>query len=192
MSRNATSFDRSFFVHLTLITLGTAGAFAVVTSAAIFAPVVLKLEAGATSLDEVKALTEKILRLHATVWPVVLTSLIAVCASSLFLYTRMTAPLVRFVGVFRSVRDGQFPEPLQVRAGDYLRREGEALNEMTRSLSSRIGEVQHRHADLEEVLGEISEHRARGGADDLAELLGRLEERSKALGEALAHFSKVG
>jgi predicted ATPase len=51
----------------------------------------------------------------------------------------MVAPLVRFVRVFESVRRGEIPEPLTLRATDYLRHEAEALNAMLAALRERAG-----------------------------------------------------
>ena len=71
----------------------------------------------------------------------VFTSLVSVFLSSWLLYRRMVAPLVRFVRVFDGVREGRLPEPITLRATDYLRREAEALNAMLVALRAREAEL---------------------------------------------------
>ena len=138
MRRESQFADPSFRSHLLWVTTGSAGAFLLVLSAAILIPLFARFES-ATSLDELRSLTERILDLHARLWPVLLSCLVSVFLSSWLLYRRMVAPLVRFVRVFESVRRGEIPEPLTLRATDYLRREAEALNAMLAALRERAG-----------------------------------------------------
>jgi methyl-accepting chemotaxis protein len=136
MRRESLFADPSFRSHLVWVTTGSTGALLLVLSAAVLIPLFSRFD-GATSLDELRSLTGQILDLHARLWPVVLTSLVSVFLSSWLLYRRMVAPLVRFVRVFESVRRGEIPDPLTLRATDYLRREAEALNAMLAVLRER-------------------------------------------------------
>ena len=138
MRRESLFADPSFRSHLVWVTTGSTGALLLVLSAAVLVPLFSRFDS-TSSLDELRSLTEQILDLHARLWPVVLTSLISVFLSSWLLYRRMVAPLVRFVRVFESVRRGEIPEPLTLRATDYLRREAEALNAMLAALHERAG-----------------------------------------------------
>jgi methyl-accepting chemotaxis protein len=138
MRRESLFADPSFRSHLVWVTTGSTGALLLVLSAAILVPLFSRFD-NATSLEELRGLTEQILDLHARFWPVVLTSLVSVFLSSWLLYRRMVAPLVRFVRVFESVRRGEIPEPLTLRATDYLRREAEALNAMLAALREQAG-----------------------------------------------------
>jgi methyl-accepting chemotaxis protein len=136
MRREGLFTDPSFRSHLVWVTTGSTGALLLVLSAAVLVPLFSRFDS-ATSLDELRSLTGQILDLHARLWPVVLTSLVSVFLSSWLLYRRMAAPLVRFVRVFESVRRGEIPEPLTLRATDYLKREAEALNAMLAALRER-------------------------------------------------------
>lgn len=138
MRRESLFTDPSFRSHLVWVTTGSTAALLLVLSAAVLIPLFSRFES-ATSLDELRSLTEQILELHAHLWPVVFTSLVSVFLSSWLLYRRMVAPLVRFVRVFESVGRGEVPEPLTLRATDYLRREAEALNAMLAALRERAG-----------------------------------------------------
>jgi methyl-accepting chemotaxis protein len=136
MRREGLFSDPSFRSHLVWVTTGSTGALLLVLSAAVLIPLFSRFD-GATSIDELRSVTGQILELHARLWPVVFTSLVSVFLSSWLLYRRMVAPLVRFVRVFESVRRGEIPEPLTLRATDYLKREAEALNAMLAALRAR-------------------------------------------------------
>lgn len=136
MQRQSLFADPSFRAHLVWVTTGSTGALLLVLSAAVLIPLFMRFDA-ATSLDELRSLTQQILDLHTRFWPVVFTSLVSVFLSSWLLYRRMVAPLVRFVRVFDAVREGRIPEPITLRAGDYLRREAAALNAMLAALRER-------------------------------------------------------
>jgi methyl-accepting chemotaxis protein len=140
MRRETLFGDPSFRAHVMWVTTGSTGALLLVLSAAVLVPLFSRFES-ATSLDELRSLTQQILDLHARLWPVVFTSLVSVFLSSWLLYRRMVAPLVRFVRIFDGVREGGLPEPITLRAGDYLRREAEALNAMLVALRAREAEL---------------------------------------------------
>jgi nitrogen fixation/metabolism regulation signal transduction histidine kinase len=132
--------DPSFRAHLLWVTTGSTGALLFVLSAAVLIPLFQRFD-NAASLDELRSVTQQILDLHARLWPVVFASLVSVFLSSWLLYRRMVAPLVRFVRAFDDVRRGQLPEPITLRASDYLRREAEALNAMLAALRAREAEL---------------------------------------------------
>jgi hypothetical protein len=136
MRRESLLADPSFRTHLLWVTIGSTGALLLVLSAAVLVPLLVRFDS-ATSLDELRVLTQQILDLHARPWLVVFSSLVSVFLSSWLLYRRMVAPLVRFVRIFDAVREGGVPEPITLRAGDYLRREAEALNAMLAALRAR-------------------------------------------------------
>jgi hypothetical protein len=140
MRRQSLFGDPSFRAHLMWVTTGSTGALLLVLSAAVLIPLFQRFDSAA-SLDELRGVTQQILDLHTRLWPVVFTSLVSVFLSSWLLYRRMVAPLVRFVRVFDGVREGRVPEPLTLRATDYLRREADALNAMLAALRSREAEL---------------------------------------------------
>jgi methyl-accepting chemotaxis protein len=162
--------------------------FMMVAGAIMFVPAVMRLEFGSGSLDEVAVLTQEILEIHAVVWPVVVACLITVTITSLFLFNRMTEPLSRFVKVFDSIRDGIFPDPIELRAHDYLKREAKAMNEMTNELRSVVGEVKRSQIDLSSTIEEVAEALSQDGPEKIAELVGILGEQDKSLRESVDRF----
>ncbi|MGH7289269.1 MAG: hypothetical protein ACREI8_14755 [Myxococcota bacterium] len=156
MRRESLFGDPSFRAHLVWVTTGSSAALLLLLSAAIMLPLFTRFEGGAATLDELRSLTGQILDLHARLWPVVFTSLVAAFLSSWLLYRRMSSPLVRFVRVFRAVAEGSHPEPLQLRATDYLRREAEALNAMLEALRAREARIQELEAEVRRLRGHSS------------------------------------
>jgi len=176
----------SFRAHLFWVVTGTAGSLLVVVSAAIMFPLFLRFDHGLASPAEMHALTERILDLHATLWPVVGVCLLAVMVSSWLLYQRMVSPLVRFVRSFDAVRDGQLPQPVHLRATDYLTREADSLNGMTQALRERQADLEAAHAELRAAIEELGEWAASQGDPEAARRLAELEQRDKALADRIA------
>jgi methyl-accepting chemotaxis protein len=188
MRRDQFSRDSSFATHLLLATLSMSAIFMVVAGAITFSPAVVQLEFGSDSLDQVAVLTQEILQIHTAVWPVVVACLIAVTFTSLFLFNRMTEPLLRFTRIFESIRQGNIPGPIELRGRDYLKREARALNEMTAELRSLIGEIKRSQLDLSGTIEEVAEMLSQGDPKRISELVNTLGEQDKSLRESVARF----
>jgi hypothetical protein len=171
----------SLRAHLLLVSTGFTAAFLMVGAAALFLPLVQRFDAGTGSLDELGRLTLEILDLHARLWPVVFTALVSVAICSWGLYARMRAPLFRFVSTFRAISAGAIPEPIVIRATDYVQDESTELNAMLGVLKVRERERDAALERIEECAGALAEWAsARGDAEALA-LAGALEAGCKAL-----------
>lgn len=189
MRREQFSRDSSFATHLLLATLSMSAIFMIVAGAITFAPAVVQLEFGSGSLDQVAVLTQEILHIHAVVWPVVVACLIAVTFTSLFLFNRMSEPLVRFTRIFESIRQGQLPDPIALRGRDYLKREARALNAMTVELRSLIAEIKRNQLELSATIEEVAEAISQDDPKRIAELVNTLGEQDKSLRESVNRFS---
>jgi len=189
MRRDQFSRDSSFATHLLLATLSMSAAFMIVAGAITFAPAVVRLEFGSDSLDDIALLTQEILQIHAVVWPVVVACLIAVTITSLFLFNRMTEPLFRFTRIFERIRRGEFPDPIELRGRDYLKREARALNEMVTELRSLIGDIKQSQLDLSSTIEEAEEIFSQDDPKRIAELVVVLREQDKALRESVSRFT---
>lgn len=189
MSRSGASSwnnDPSFRAHLICVVTGTTAALLLVSTAAILLPLFLRFEGSPASPEELGQLTDRILSLHETLWPMVLLCLVSVTVSSWLLYRRMVLPLVRFVQVFGAVRDGRLPGPVRLRAADYLTREADALNEMTAALRERHAELSGACARLREQIAELEEWASLHGGAEASRLLAALLDREKALTDQIA------
>lgn len=187
MSRNAPGWleNPSFRAHLFWVVLGTTAALLVMGCTVLLVPLLLRFDAAAGDPQELGRLADRILALHATLWPFVGICLGAVCVSSWLLYRRMVSPLVRFVQVFHAVRDGRLPGPIQLRAFDYLSSEADALNEMSAALRAQHGRVLGAAERLRAEVEEIAEATASHGDAELARLVAALQDREKALADEL-------
>ncbi len=177
--------NRSFRAHLFWVVLGTTGALLLVSSAAILVPLFLQFEDRPASPEDLGRLVDRILSLHATLWPMVVICLGAVMVSAWLLYRRMVAPLVRFMRVFGAVREGRLPGPIRVRATDYLSHEADALNEMIESLRTRHEELRQVHAELAAQLESLAERASVHQDADTLCLVAALQDAEKALSERL-------
>jgi methyl-accepting chemotaxis protein len=189
MSRSSApswSQNPSFRAHLIWVVTGTTAALLVVSSAVILLPLFLRFEGGPESQEELSALVDRILELHATLWPLVLVCLCAVMMSSWLLYQRMVSPLVRFVQVFHKVRDGRLPTEVRLRTADYLTREADALNEMTAALRARQLELTRVQQRLHEGVEDLAEWAALHGDAGASSLVATLRDGEKALADQLA------
>ena len=189
MRRDQFSRDSSFATHLLLATLSMSAIFMIVAGAITFAPAVVQLEFGSDSLDQVAVLTQEILQIHAVVWPVVVACLIAVTLTSLLLFNRMTEPLFRFTKIFERIRQGNLPDPIELRRRDYLKREARALNEMTAELRSLIGEIKQSQLHLSGTIEEVAEVLSQDDPKRIAELVNTLDEQDKSLRESVDRFT---
>lgn len=175
--RNQSFFaNPSLRAHLLLVTTSFTGFLLVAIAAALFVPLFQRFDA-TRSYDELGALAQQILDMHAGFWPIVLLSLCACAASSWAIYARLRGPLHRFVAVFRAVAAGAAPAPVVIRATDYVQEECAALNAML----SALGEREARLAQLEQCAAALTEWaQARGDAEACA-LASELEAACKAL-----------
>ena len=171
----------SFRAHLLWVTAGFTGALLVLGAAAAFAPSFQRFDAGVGSDSELERLTFEILDLHARLWPVIAVSWFSTLACSWFLYARMRGPLFRFVVAFRALAAGRVPDPVVIRATDYVQDECAELNAMLAALRERARARASRVACVEECAAALAEWAgARGEADAIA-LADALEAECKAL-----------
>jgi methyl-accepting chemotaxis protein len=189
MSRRSASNlikNPSFRAHLIWVVAGTTAALLVVSSAVILIPLFLRFEGGPASPEDLGKVTDRILSLHETLWPLVVICLVGVTASSWILFQRMVSPLVRFTQVFAAVRDGRLPGPIRLRGADYLTSEADALNQMTAALRERQAGLAAERAALGEQIEELAEWASLHGDADASRLLTSLQDREKALADQIA------
>ncbi len=171
----------SFRAHLLWVTTGFSAALLAVGAAAMFLPLFQRFDLGVGSDGELERLTFAILDLHARLWPVVATSLLSTLACTWFLYARMRGPLFRFVAVFRALAAGSLPEPVVIRATDYVQDEAAELNAMLGAMRERALARAHGIARVEECTAALAEWASAHGDADAIALADALEAECKAL-----------
>ena len=170
-----------FGLHLIAASLAFALVLALAVGALMLVRWALPLELASSSAQKALEASGRILELHEKFWPVTLMSLVGVVLAAAWLGRRITGPLVRFAAAFRSLADGQVPEPLQIRAHDYLVDEVTALNDMLAALKLRAAEQARGRSEVTAALEELVEQAAKSEDDTLASLAARALERMRAL-----------
>jgi hypothetical protein len=175
--------DPSFRAHLLWVSGGFTAALLAAGAAAVFVPLFQRFDEGVASPDEMLRLTGEILDVHARYWPVAGLALFSTLACSWLLYARMRGPLFRFVVAFRALAAGRVPEPVVIRATDYVQDECAELNAMLAALAARERERAEAFARVEDRLALLAEWASASGDAQLAAMTDALEAECKALRE---------
>lgn len=191
MRFHLTTAQRKFLIHLLLAAIGSTAVFALVIAAALFAPLIARMQSGIPSSSEMLVLADRMLTFHARYWPIVLMSLAAVCVSSLLLFERMTAPLVRFLRCFESITKGELPNPIHLRRGDYLTDEAECLNTMMVSLGVWLDELRDHSDGIHRALADLVACGGDGSREQRNVHIAQLEALDKSLRDTLARLRKA-
>lgn len=174
-----------FRLHLVLTTLVTTLCFLFIVSAAMFAPLMARMDVNRVSLEAAGEIAAQVLYLHETFWPVVLASLCGVAASALYLHSRFTAPLVRFVRAFEEISAGRTPGAIRIRKSDFLNDETASFNNMLLALCTRVADIREREACVRDSIRALASNAAGG---ELSEQIADIEARQKSLAEEIARL----
>jgi methyl-accepting chemotaxis protein len=180
--RNDSVFaNPSFRAHLVWVTGSFTALLLCFSAAAVFVPLFQRFEAGVSSQDELLRLTGEILEVHARYWPVAALALGATLGCTWLLYARMRGPLFRFVAAFRALAAGRIPEPVVIRASDYVQDECAELNALLAALRARARDRNEALGRLEECAAQLAERAAAASDAELAQLAEVLGADCKAL-----------
>jgi methyl-accepting chemotaxis protein len=125
----------------------------------------IQLQDQSLSFELRAAAADKILNLHARVWPVMLTLICLIGLHSFRVFHRFVGPLYRFQRAFGRVRDGDLSQRVRLRDKDYLHDEEKTLNEMIDRIAEKIDTASRAGSD---ALGSLDElKRAVGAAEGL-------------------------
>ncbi len=121
----------------------------------LFVPDIIRMQDESLSLEARAGAANKILTLHARVWPAVIAIICVVGFHSVRSFHRLIGPLHRFRSVFEQVGKGQLSYAVKIREKDYLHQEEAALNEMLGTLAGRVKSIQQAGAEALKSLGEL-------------------------------------
>ena len=108
----------------------------------LFVPDIIKLRDEGLSFEVRAVAADRILTLHARVWPAVIALICIIGVHSFRVFHRFVGPLYRFRWAFEKVRNGDLGFQVKLRKKDYLRQEQKVLNEMIETLNGRLGGIQ--------------------------------------------------
>jgi methyl-accepting chemotaxis protein len=175
----------TFRIHLVLTAAVVVLTFAVVTAVLTFVPIFAHFESQELGSKAAGEIAAYMLLLHKSFWPVIVGAIIASVVSGTLLFERMRLPLARFASVHRQVAEGQTPEPVELRAVDYLHDEADGLNQMLDAIRQRTAEEQRLLACVEEALCELDGYELEPkGAAAIAEIRNSLAPLRRNIGEA--------
>lgn len=123
----------------------------------LFLPDIITLQDEGLSLEIRAVAADKILTLHARVWPAVIALICILGIHSFRVFHRFVGPLYRFRWAFEQVRNGDLSFQVKQREKDYLRQEEKVLNEMIEMLNGRLGSIQNASQDALKSLSELEQ-----------------------------------
>ena len=97
---------------------------------------ILRNETLPTEIRDMAA--DRILTLHARIWPAVISLICILGLHSFRIFHRLIGPLYRFRWVFDKIRIGDLIYPVKIREKDYLHKEEKALNAMILTLLEKV------------------------------------------------------
>jgi nitrate/nitrite-specific signal transduction histidine kinase len=107
-----------------------------------FVPDIMRLQDQSLAFHDRAAAADKMLTLHARVWPAILLVICLVSLHSFRFFQRLIGPLHRFRRVYEQVRSGDMNFKVKIRKKDYLHEDEAALNDMLETLSEKWRNMQ--------------------------------------------------
>jgi methyl-accepting chemotaxis protein len=108
----------------------------------LFVPEIINLQDESLSMEIRTAAADKILTMHARVWPVAIALICGIGIHSFLSFLRFVGPLYRFRISFNQMKDGDLSFRVRLRKKDHLKDEQDAINEMLEVLAEKLGSIQ--------------------------------------------------
>jgi methyl-accepting chemotaxis protein len=173
---------------LMLISFSYVLLFCAVLGLFLFTSLLMELDKSSISSDNVLIAANQILYLYKKSWLALLLSLVAVGCHSIFISHRITGPIYRFNLIFKAIKEGVVPAPVQLRKYDYLYRETDIINQMLASLREKLTAIQEAQAHLNKSILNCKDTVNHLSTDELSKRMNDLNEQSKRLEEKLGYF----
>jgi methyl-accepting chemotaxis protein len=158
----------------------------------LFVPDIIRMQDETLSLEARAGAANKILTLHARVWPAVIAIICVAGFHSFRSFHRLIGPLHRFRSVFKQVGRGDMSFRVQIREKDYLHQEEAALNKMLGKIAGKVRTIQQVGAEALKSLGELEGkvNQVPNWSETHKELMRRHRIRLETLLET-AHYFRV-
>ncbi len=162
--------------------------FLVVVGSILFVPLMIELDQADYYSDQAFQAANKILYLHAKFWPAVLLALLVIALHSIRTSHKIAGPLYRLNVLFEAIKEGNLPQPIKLRKGDYLLKEVELFNQMLESLQVNVKEIQEAQAGLNMAISECKDAVSHLSKDEILKIMNDVAEKGDQLEEKLAYF----
>jgi methyl-accepting chemotaxis protein len=128
----------------------------------LFAPDVLELWDQSASFRDQAEAADRMLTLHARIWPVMLVLLVLIGLHSLRAFHRFLGPLHRFQAAFIRIASGDLSIRIKLRRGDLLGNEQESFNGMMNVLEEKMDTSQQACNEALDSLNALEQKLAQG------------------------------
>jgi methyl-accepting chemotaxis protein len=160
-------------------------------AAFLFVPDIMRLQDQSLSFHARADAADKMLTLHARVWPAILLVICLVALHSFRFFHRLIGPLHRFRQVYEQVRNGDLNLKVKIRKKDYLHEDEAGLNEMLETLSGKWKSIQQTTEDALVSLDALEETGPEGNnwKESREDLLRRHRHHLERLAETSRYFT---
>ena len=149
-----------------------------ILAAALFTPVIIRLQNGDLSSPQVQAAANEFLVLHTRLWGPLFGAFVLLVLHNIVVTHRVAGPLFGIRRYLKSVGDGDLSSPVRVRNNDYLQKEAKVASEMVASLSDKIHRLEQQleraggaWRNLKNVLGRSTDHELETKISEMSEHL---------------------
>ena len=182
---------RKLQLTLLIISLSYVILFCAVMGTYLFIPLMMELDKSGIGSDQAFVAAKRILYLNEKFWPALLLTFFAIACHSLFISHKIAGPLYRFNLIFRAMKEGAVPSPIQLRKGDYLYNEMENINQMLERLRGKLTEVQEAQAHLNRSIIKCKDTVSHSSMNELIKNMEDLGEQGKKLEEKVGYFKVI-
>jgi methyl-accepting chemotaxis protein len=182
--------DRSLQYRLLALVIIYTATVVVFLGICLFVPDILDMLNEDLGLEVRAAAAERLLSIHARVWPAIIALVCLFGIHSIRISNRLFGPLYRLRWAFGNICKGDLSFRMTFRKGDYLHREEAAVNDMIALLAKKWRTVQTTALDalrsldtLERAVADVS-----GSPDDKVRMLEEHRRHLELLAQCVRYF----
>lgn len=177
-----------FQYRLLAISLVHFGFILLFFAAALFLPLMLRLEDPSLSWIEQEQAANIILVYNDNLWIPLGIIFLLLSIHSVFVSHRIAGPLYRFRAVLQTFAEGNLAIRANIRKQDYLQKEAETINEMIGVWENKIRSMKGQACQLQDGLVELKKAMNPAGGPDAEKALEGVEAKIVGLKGLLAQF----
>jgi general secretion pathway protein G len=177
-----------FQYQLLLINLIYFFTILMIFSAALFGPLILRLENHTPASPELEAVAIQFLSLHARVWPALFIAFLLFSIHSVYVSHKIAGPLTRFRNTFKAIATGNLSGRVTIRKYDYLGSEADVLNEMITGLQAKIKGIDAQYREARTAFGKLRGGIEARAGNDLPQTIEALGLQMEKLRECIDQF----
>ena len=163
---------------------------AVVISAALLIPDIMRLQDPTISFEERVHAADKILAIHFRLWPTLLAVICIIGLHSFRVFHRFIGPLYRMTMALKQIEEGDLSFRLEFRSNDFLEQEKIEFNNMMTSVSDKIRSIKDAGVNASASLNKLETSLNSEPSEDSAEktCLTELRDELNRLTAAIEKF----